>query len=128
LLRAGEQLARGTEAEKALALELLDVTLSPEEKSLVFPLVRPHLTPMQRRQQLAQRFPLPAQTGPERLRELMSGQSELPVMPWTRACALYAAAQANLTSLSGAIQYAPPTSDPIVKETTAWALARLTAS
>ena len=40
-LRVGEQLVRGSGAGTALALELLDVTLTTEQKGLLFPLVRP---------------------------------------------------------------------------------------
>lgn len=126
MLRAGEQLSRNTEGDKALALELLDVTLNAEQKGILFPLVRPQLSLAQRQQQLTQRFPIPSQSREDRLRELILGPETAPVLPWTRACAVYAAAQTHLISLIPAIQQAQTTPDPTLQETAAWAITRLT--
>lgn len=127
MLKAGEQLIRGTDGEKALALELLDVTLSTEQKNMLFPLARPQLTLAQRQQQLGQRFPIPARNKEDRLKELIVGSATTPVLAWTRACAVYAAAQSHLTSLIPAIQQAQSTPDPTLQETVTWALTQLAA-
>ncbi len=126
LLRAGEQLGRGSEGEKALALELLDVTLNSEQKGILFPLVRPQLSLHQRQQQLTQRFPISSQNRETRLHELIMGAETNPVLPWTRACAVYAAALATIPSLIPPIQHAQTSPDTTLQETTAWALTQLT--
>jgi AAA family ATP:ADP antiporter len=125
MLRAGEQLARGSDGEKALALELLDVTLTTEQKGLLFPLVRPQLTPSQRQQQLAARFPISPLSQEERLRRLILGGQGPALKLWTQACAVYVAGQLGLHPLVEAIAAIHLLADSLLHETTTWALARL---
>lgn len=125
MLRVGEQLGRGTGAGTALALELLDVTLTTEQKGWLFPLVRPQLTPAQRLQQLATRFPLASLSQEERLRQIILGGEGTTLKLWTQACAVYVAGQLGLSPLVEAITTIHPLADPLLQETTTWALARL---
>jgi ATP:ADP antiporter, AAA family len=124
LLRAADYLARGSRAEQALALEMLDVTLTAQEKMLLLPLLDESRPLAQRLAALQQQFPLPGRERAARLAEIITDTATWP-LPWTRACAIYAAGKLGLHNLAGAIQAALPDEDPVVQETATWALAHL---
>lgn len=121
MLRAGEQLSRGSSSQQALTMELLDVTLRPEEKALIFPLVDPRLTLEQRVQAFGRRFTLAAMGREARLQKLI----ETPERPWLQACAIYAAGMLNLSTCAPAVQHALTSPDPIVQETARWTVQRV---
>jgi hypothetical protein len=125
ILRAEEQLTRGAEGTQALALEMLDVTLSTEEKTLVLPLVEMHLTPAQRLQELPQSMQAPLRDRETWLAEIISNRSGMWREPWLQACAIYTAAKLDLTAhleIQTTIGEAARAPDPVVRETAVWAL------
>lgn len=125
ILRAGERLAATQEIEKALALEMLDVTLTAPEKAILFPLADPRLTLAQRIQQLGRLFPISHLDRDERLRHIIANPDGIWQHTWTRACAIYAAGKLGLRSAIEAITMAATVPDAVVQETAAWALGEL---
>jgi AAA family ATP:ADP antiporter len=126
MLRAEIQLDKGSGAERALVLEMLDVTLSSNHKALAFPLVDLRLTRTQRIQQLSKALDAPSLTGEterdERLSDLIQVAERSWAQPWTRACAIYAAGQLGVSEAAPTIETALADPDPTVRETAAWSL------
>jgi HEAT repeat protein len=98
ILRAEEQLSKGQEGAQALAMELLDVTLAPAEKELIFPLIDPQLTLAQRLQRLPSSLAVPRQDQETWLADIMTNRTELWGEGWLRACAIYAAGKLGMAS------------------------------
>jgi HEAT repeat protein len=127
VMRAQAQLAHGTGSEQALALEMLDVTLSAEHNALAFPLIDPKLDTAQRIQLLNKRFDNQSMYRDKRLQDLIENGDPA----WTRACALYGAAklgavgQVAAEDLVPIIEKALADPDPIVRETAEWSLHKL---
>jgi AAA family ATP:ADP antiporter len=118
--RAREGLKHPAREKRALALEVLDVTLAPEEKALVMPLCADGQA---RRKALAALFP-PDEKGDVGLGSLLEPGTG--VRPFTRAAALYYAARHRLVSLQpevGAVLKEGPA--PLVLKTAAFARAVL---
>ncbi len=126
MLRAEEQLARGSKADKALAIETLDVTLASTQKALIIPFVDESMALSQRIQALAQLFALSRLERDERLREIIA-DTQTWTGSWSRACAIYASGQLALKDLAEAIEAALSITTPPVRETAAWALHKLAA-
>ncbi len=128
MLRAEERLVRGGKAEKALAIEALDVTLSRAQKALILPLVDESLALTQRVRSLSQHFSLSRLGRDERLQEIITDPQSWSD-GWTRACAIYASGKLMVKKLAPAIEGTLPGSGlittPPVRETTIWALAAL---
>jgi hypothetical protein len=124
VLRAQSQLERGSGSQQALALEMLEVTLSAEHHALCFPLIDPKLEMEERIQLLNKRFNNETMYRDKRLPDLIRNSAEA----WTRACAIYAVAKlAVVGQLAGddmmpIIEEALGDSNPIVRETAAWGL------
>ena len=121
ILRAHAQLAQGISAQQALAVELLDVTLMPAHKALVLPCVDPKLTPDQRLRSLERRLGEVALPRSARMQDLIRHHPR----GWVRACALYAVAQEEDTTMAPLAEAALADRDPVVRETAAWCVARL---
>ena len=75
MLRAEIQLDKGSSAERALVLEMLDVTLSSNHKALVFPLVDLRLTRNQRIRQLNKALDTPSREGAPSWKAILPGGS-----------------------------------------------------
>ena len=118
ILRASAQLVQGTRAEHALALEMLDVTLSSAHKTLTFPIIDPKLDQGQRIRLLDDHSDERSMSGDERLSALISNSEQA----WVRACALYAVAQREGDGMIPVVESALTDPDPIVRETAAWGL------
>ncbi len=121
ILRAENQLSGKDERARALAAEMLDVTLPPAHKALVGPLLDPSLAPVERLRRLAsgpEAEPLPRD---ERLRLLIAPASDAPYSTWTRSCAIYAAARLRATAALDAVHDCQADPDPVVRETARWA-------
>jgi hypothetical protein len=124
VLRAEAQLLEGSRSEQALALEMLDVTLSSEHQTLVFPLINPRLDRVQRIQLLNKRFDTLSLGRDKQLFNLIKTGDQA----WTRACALYAAARLGAVAQISADQIIPiiesalADRDPVVRETAGWGL------
>jgi AAA family ATP:ADP antiporter len=127
VLRAQSQLERGSGSERALALEMLDVTLSADHQALVFPLIDPKLNLAQRIQMLNKRIEMRSLGRDQRLQDLIEHSDH----GWTRACALYAAAQLGAVAQLDANKLVPVVerslvdTDPVVRETALWGLHKL---
>lgn len=124
IMRAEQQMRTGPEAAQALALEMLDVTLTSEEKALALPLLHPHLPAAQRIEQLAKQVTVPTQSRDQWLTELIADPNQLWLQPWLRACAIYGAGQGGVQACMPAITALQDSRDLILQETVAWALTR----
>lgn len=124
VLQAEAQLLQGSRAEQALALEVLDVTLSSEHKALVFPLIDPRLDQARRIQLLAKHINTQSLDRDNHLLVLIRTSEHA----WTRVCAIYAAAklgksaQLKAEQAVPAIEVALSDPDPVVRETAEWGL------
>ncbi len=124
LMRAGEQLSSSAVASRAMALEVLDVTLARAHKSMVMPLVTPDQSPAQRLESLARMFDLPRMDRVQRLCSLAEA-SEPGRTGWQRVAALYAAGRLGLVDCLPAVEAAAAkaTGDEFaLRETAAWSL------
>ncbi len=124
VMRAQAQLAHGTGPEKALAMEMLDVTLSAEHKTLTFPLIDPKMDPARRILLLDKRFGHQSMYREERLQDLSCNSDQA----WIRACALYAGVklgvvgQLTTEKLVPIVEMALVGGDSVVRETAVWGL------
>lgn len=124
LRRAEEHLTRGSRAERALAIETLDVLLTGELKAPILALVDESLALPRRIDALNQRFAQPALDGEAWLGAIIT-DTERWTHSWTRACALYAAGRLAQREMAAAVETTLAFTDPPVPETAAWALSRL---
>ncbi len=121
LARAREGLRHEAKEKRALALEVLDVTLPPEERELTLPLCEEG---DKRTAALLALFPQEAGSEVSRLRELIGHGSG--VRPFTRAAALYAAARRGLRELRPDVEAVlTEGAPPLVAKTAAFARAVL---
>jgi HEAT repeat protein len=121
MLRAAEQLDRGSKPAQALAIETLDVTLSSEHRALILPLVEESLSLSQRTGPLVQVFSLARLGREQRLKEMIT-DTQVWTQDWTRACAIYASGKLVLKELAEAVANALSLADASVRETAVWAL------
>ncbi|MGE5274515.1 MAG: hypothetical protein ACM3QU_12270 [Verrucomicrobiota bacterium] len=84
-------LAGGDESRRALAIEMLDVTLSREEAAYAVPVVRTDLPEAERRLLLEQVVPVPAADRAHVLVEIAEDREDRWRASWLQACALYEA-------------------------------------
>ncbi len=124
MLRAEERLARGSSAERAIAIETLDVALPNKQKGLILPLIDDGMPMSRRVQTLAQEYSLLGMGREARLREIITDAQGW-MDSWTRACAAYAGGHLALKDLVEAIEGALEVTTPPVRETAAWALHEL---
>ncbi|MCB0194484.1 MAG: HEAT repeat domain-containing protein [Anaerolineae bacterium] len=125
MLRGEEQLSHGSKNVQALAFEMLDITLSKEDKAFLFPLIEPNLTTTERLQRLPQNLKPPCHEREVWLAEIIDNGTGLWNESWLQACAIYAAGKLGLTSnreLQEDIAEAAKKSDTVLQETAAWAL------
>jgi HEAT repeat protein len=125
ITRAEQQIRTGPEGAQALALEMLDVTLSSEEKALALPLLHPQLSAAQRLQQLTNQVTVSPQPRDQWVTELIADPNQIWSQPWLSVCAIYGAGQVGLHACTPAITARKDSHDPILQETVAWALTRL---
>jgi HEAT repeat protein len=124
MIRAEERLARANPAEKAVAIETLEITLSGPLRAFLLPLVDETMPLAQRIQALQRTFSLTALGRDQRMVELIS-DTHLWADHWLRSCVIYSAGQLALTHLSEVIEQALAIPTPPVRETAAWALHKL---
>jgi HEAT repeat protein len=122
ILGAERRLAAGDTGEKALALEMLDVTLSGEEKRMVFPLLDPDMPQSKRLEQLGRRFPQPSMDDEQRLQDFITDPEGMWARSWVRACAVYAAGKLGSKGAVDAVEAALDAGEAPLRETAAWAL------
>jgi HEAT repeat protein len=111
---------------RGLALEMLEVTLTPADHAILHALVHPDLTAAERHAELARRglAPAPPDTT-DALRDLATDAERRWQRPWLRACALHAIAAGGHGTLVPAVRDALTDPDPDVAEAAAWAADRL---
>lgn len=126
ITRAEQQMRTGAEGAQALALEMLDVTLTSEEKALALPLLHPQMSAAQRIQQLTKQVSMPSLSRDQWLIELIADPEQSWSQPWLRVCAVYGAGQLAVQSCASAIAARHDSRDPILQETVTWALTQLT--
>ena len=123
LRSAWDNLTHPAAEKRAYALEVIDVLVPSELKAQLFPLLD-ELLPEQRLQRLQAYFPQPSLRHDQRLDDIIR-RSDADTTPWTKACALYIAAVCSATSCTAAAVAALTASDPVVRETAVWTLAKL---
>ena len=125
ILQAGDRLISANESEKALALEVLEVTLSPVQKVLVFSLVDPQRSLTQRIQQMSKFYPTTRKPVEDWLKEIISDPEAIWQINWTKACAIYAVGKMISRQCLVDVKAALSLPDPLIQETAQWALNRL---
>jgi hypothetical protein len=123
IARARLALASDSAEQRAYALEVIDTQLPHELKLLVLPLLS-DLPPPQKLQRLSAHAPQQALGRSARLAELIAMDDEQ-LSVWTRACAIHAAGELRIVELATVVVAAQDTSQPLLRETAAWAAARL---
>jgi HEAT repeat protein len=122
--RARENLRHGSKPKRALALEVLDVTLDGELRPTVLALCD-DLTPAERLRALD---PEAKVLPPAAVLRALVLRSEALETAWTRSVATYTVARLGLVELRGAIEgllAVPAPVPPLVRKTAAWARALL---
>lgn len=123
--RVADLLAQARGSEQALALELLDVSLSPAHRAIVLPIINPQLTPQKRLALLGSVASLKPMGQIDRLRELAVDPDNVWRQPWLRACAAYAIGSLGINELAGELTQLVEDGDAVVRETAVWGLANL---
>jgi len=122
ILHAEERLRTGSDSEKALATEVLEVTLSSAHKTIVLPLIDPRRSLKARLGGLNKGGSAPRRPRAEHLQGIIIGENGYGNHDWTRACAIYAAARLGSRECLPAIQAARDLPDFAVQETAGWAI------
>ena len=122
-----EVLGRGrhvTEARRAYALEIIELSVPAELKTMVMPLSE-ELTPAARLQRLGRLYDAPTLSPTERVREMLRGDGR--ASRWLEVTRLFAAGQVGCTGpdLPALLRRYETGSDPVLRETAAWTAARL---
>ncbi len=125
LMSAEKRLGSKNEGDRALAMEVLDITLSENQKAWVMPLVDPQMPLAQRIHQLNRKVSVPQKEREEHLKDLIANTQGVWQASWVRTCAIYAAGILALKVCQDAIESALTIPDATVHETAAWALERL---
>jgi HEAT repeat protein len=121
IARARDGLRRGPD-QRAYALEVVDLTLSAEQRAFVLPLLE-DAGAAQRVERLQAVFPQREEDAATRVVSVL-GRPEGDLGAWTRACALYVAPRlGGVDGLPRAVRRAMETGGTaLVRETAAWAL------
>jgi HEAT repeat protein len=122
VLRARAHLWSRSAEKRAQAVELIDSLADPEIAALVIPFVE-DVPDDVRRARLAALFPEGRRARADQLARLIVSGGGLG--PWTRACALWVAAQSRRGDLEGAIRRAQDGDEDLVRETATDVLRRL---
>jgi hypothetical protein len=123
VLQARDNLRLPSGEKQAYALEVIDVLAQAETKKILFPLLE-DLSLEQRLQRLAPSFPQVQESRQERLEQLIDPPNK-GVDGWTRTCSVYAAGALSLEQLAPHVDRTLDSADPLLRETAAWAMARL---
>ena len=124
LRRAWEAFCHPTAEKRAYALEIVDVLVPEQLKTIMLPLIE-DLSAEERLRRLHDRFPQRRLECVSRLYDMIA-QPELRVTPWTRACAVYTLVKLSALSDVQVVEPALMSSDPLVRETASWAMETLT--
>ena len=120
VLSARDHLKSSSKEKRAYAAEILEVTLSQELKDLTLPILE-NLSLSERLERLENRFPQKRKSKLELLGALLAG-NDGKIRNWTKACAIYGAAQSSTKGLTEDLSRLSSDSSPLVAETSRWAL------
>ncbi len=120
ILRAGRYLFQKASDQRAYALEIVDSTVSGHLKRDLLALFESR-APAECLDRLIPWFPQSRLDQESRLREIIAWPHAW-VHPWIRTCAIFAAAESEITGCAAHIRSALADPSPIVRETVAWAL------
>lgn len=122
--RAEEQIVHGPAAIRAVATEMLDVTLTTPHKNMVWPLINDKINSFGQLEKLTQKFPVTRLSRQEWLTELIEYPQIVPC-EWIQTCALFAIGSEQQTEQLPAVQSLLTAREPILRETAQWAEERL---
>jgi HEAT repeat protein len=115
-----DNLRLSSDENKAYAIEVLDVLLSPEIKRMVTPVLS-DLSSNKKLEQLGAIFPHAPKDPMERLREIITNTHNQ-FSPWMRVCALYTTERRPARGLIDAVEIALTAPEALVRETALWVL------
>jgi hypothetical protein len=126
LRRVGDTLQLSSGAERAQAVETVDLICSAPHKQLLLPLIDNELSDTQRLSALEKRVSLPAATAEEWLLKIISESGDQ-FDDWTQACAIYGAVSTNRSVWRAPIRQAMQDNlgdgkRPFALETAQWAI------
>ena len=122
--RAWDALSHPIAEKRAYALEIVDVLVALELKTILLPLIE-ELSPAERLQRLEGRFPQRRLERGSRLQDILS-QPDPRVSPWTKACTLYSLAKLSTQLSAAELDSALTSPEPLVHETARWVVATVT--
>jgi HEAT repeat protein len=122
ILKARVNLGSRYPEKRAQAVELIDSLLPLETARLIVPLIE-DIPNAERLQRLSTAFPQDRYEREERLRRMVEQADG--ASPWERASAIHVAGLARLGGLTEPVERALEDPSPLVRETAAWARARL---
>lgn len=120
MLSARDHLKSSSKEKRAYAAEILEVTLSQELKELTLPILE-NLSLSERLERLERGFPQKRKSKLELLVALLA-PNEGKIRSWTKACAIYGAAQSSTEGLTEELARLSSDPSPLVAETSQWAL------
>jgi len=123
MLKAYDAINKGSKDKQSYAYELIDVTIAPETKSILFPLFQ-SMDSGRLSNNLLDKFPQVKLDRTQRLKELLK-LTEADISPWTKACAIYAVTEWSETEWLQELESNLENEHLVVRETAAWALSRL---
>jgi CRP-like cAMP-binding protein/HEAT repeat protein len=113
----------GSGEKRAYALEMLDILLSSELKTMVIPVLDDQ-DPATCLKRLRSIFPQQTLNRTQRLQALIAGESAW-IHPWIRVCAVYTVVQLAAAEFAETVISALSDPDQLVRETAIWALWKL---
>ena len=120
VLSARDHLKSSSKEKRAYAAEILEVTLSQELKDLTLPILE-NLSLSERLERLDRGFPQKRKSKLELLGAILAG-NDGKIRNWTKACAIYGAAQSSTKGLTEYLSRLSSDPSPLVAETSRWAL------
>ncbi len=126
MLQARDALRQGhgSAEKRAYALEVIDILIPGELKSILLPLFDATISHRQRLAQLKAVFPQKQLGQHQRLNEMVTRPDKW-LHPWTTACSLEAMAHLSLTEAIPVVVEALSATAPLIRETAIWTLIKL---
>ncbi len=125
ILRAHAALEEASTDHSPVALEIVDAQLPPRAKPLVLPLLENLSYQARLLRWEAAGLSMPRRRLSSILADLIEGRPQSLYAPWTRLCAMYAAAKLHKMPCVAAIEELQADPDPVVREMSRWSLANL---
>jgi HEAT repeat protein len=125
ILRARDNLSHPAAEKRAYALEVIDVLIPQEMKGMLLPLLQ-EASPVQQLQALSGTFAQLQLSRIQRLEEMLDGAGGR-LNTWTRACVLHTLGRLDAVDLE-VVAAALSAPEPLVRETAAWTLSKLSGS